>query len=422
MFANFLPKKSVGSAVCFLCAMGLLLPSTAQAGFDWTPPPVPAAAPSVAPAPQVDGPLTPEPDAPPVPVGAVESAPVQRHPVPLEVNNSKDAPAPMVAPTAEKVAEKATPAPAAAEPLPTPEPTPTATATPEPAPAPAPTPVAAAKPVVAPTSAYVGEPVVEGFGKDIPLVIALRDIVPAKYAYAFSPKDIAGTKISWRGGKPWQDVLKAALDTVDFGMQVTDTQVLIYAKQYKSDAAPTSPTSKAPSAPPQPPAAPVAEAKPEPESAPVSYPAESAATTSEATSDPLPLTETQSADTKPSQPQTAEEQEAAMKAATPVTPAPTVESDKPLVTSAMDLNATRKWQARPGTTLRQTLEAWAKDTNVELNWSTPYDYPINNAFYFDGKFTQAVDSLLSSYGGENPSPKGRLYPNLPEGPSVLMIN
>jgi len=94
----------------------------------------------------------------------------------------------------------------------------------------------------------------------------------------------------------------------------------------------------------------------------------------------------------------------------------------PIYKTAVDMKNIQKWQARPGTTLRKTLETWAKDSKVELNWSTPYDYPINSAFYFEGGFAEAVQSLLSSYGGESPSPKGRLYPNLPEGPSVLMIN
>ena len=411
MFANFLPKESVGSVFCFLCVMGAIgvfTPSTAQAGFDWTPPPAPAKAPSAnAPAaPSVEGPLTPEPDALPVPVGPVETAPVSRHPAPLAEPLVVDNKAPV--PTAEKIDEK--PAPIEAETAITaPQPEPIVTPNPEPVAAPAPAPIPAQMPTpapVAPTKSVtvpVAHDVVDGFGKDIPLAMALRDIVPAKYAYAFSPKDIAGTKISWRGGKPWQDVLKSALEPLDFDMQVNDTQILIYAKQYKAPTATPTPaaTTQAPSAPPQ---------SPEPiapdDSDTIVVPQPKSAPTTTASADPLPLVDGQ---------QSAQQQEMAVKSASPA-------NDKALVASAMDLNATRKWQARPGTTLRQTLEAWSKDTNVELNWSTPYDYPINNAFYFDGKFTQAVDSLLSSYGGENPSPKGRLYPNLPEGPSVLMIN
>jgi hypothetical protein len=100
-----------------------------------------------------------------------------------------------------------------------------------------------------------------------------------------------------------------------------------------------------------------------------------------------------------------------------VAPAPK-KADMPVV----DLTVKRQWNVRPGTTLRGALEQWSKDADVVLNWSTAYDYPIANAFYFEGTFGEAVDAILSSYGSEHPAPKGRLYPNLPDGPSVLMIN
>lgn len=53
--------------------------------------------------------------------------------------------------------------------------------------------------------------VIEGFGNDMPLALALRQIVPARYAFNFGEGVNAGTKVSWEGGKPWNDVLDAAL-------------------------------------------------------------------------------------------------------------------------------------------------------------------------------------------------------------------
>lgn len=375
MFMNLLPKESVGSIFRVLLVVGCLTPSLAHAGFDWTPPPSAPSAQHTAPVAQEAlpaGPLTPEPDALPVPVGNVEAAPVPKN-EPLNVTNQP-------APVAEKIDEQPTPSAdvlPAPTPAPAPEPTPVVKPTPTPLPAPVPTPASA--------------DVVEGFGKDIPLVIALRDIAPAKYAYAFSPREIAGTKISWRGGKVWQDVLKDALAPHGLDLSVSDNQIVIFAKPNSTAAATAAPKSAVPE--------PIMSV-PEPSETLVANRPDNAP---EANAEPLPLVGAQDA-------------QAQEKLAAPTTDA------KPPVMTAMDMQSARKWQARPGTTLRQTLEAWTKDSNVELNWSTPYDYPINNAFYFEGPFPQAVDSLLSSYGGENPSPKGRLYPNLPEGPSVLMIN
>ena len=88
----------------------------------------------------------------------------------------------------------------------------------------------------------------------------------------------------------------------------------------------------------------------------------------------------------------------------------------------IDLSAVKSWEARPGMTLRSTLESWSKTANVELSWSTAYDYPVNTAFHFNGTFHQAIDALIASYHTENPAPKGFLYPNLPKGPSVLLVN
>jgi Toxin co-regulated pilus biosynthesis protein Q len=353
MFVKSVPKKTIGSLFCFVCLMALLSPTSAQAGFGWTPAPETVAPQqpatptpdNTAPA-NVSGPLTPEPDSQlPVPVGNVESAPVEQPkptPEPLVVDNN-----PMSAPIDEKPpVETAKPAPVV--------------------------------PILAPNTPVVGDDVVEGFGKDIPLAMALHDIVPAKYAYAFSPSDIAGSKISWRGGKPWLDVLKDALAPYNFDVTVTDNQIIIFTKQ-----APIAPA-PAPSAP-----------KPQPVSS----------------ADPLPLTEAET---------------------TPAAPAPTMVARLPAEViaanaestykSAINLEQKQRWEARLGTTLRQTIESWSKTAQVELNWSTPYDYPINSAFYFDGSFAEAVNSILSSYGKENTPPKARLYPNLPEGPSVLMVN
>jgi hypothetical protein len=50
-----------------------------------------------------------------------------------------------------------------------------------------------------------------GFGKEMPLALALRQIVPASYAFSFDPKVNIGTRVSWQGGEAWNVVLKKAL-------------------------------------------------------------------------------------------------------------------------------------------------------------------------------------------------------------------
>lgn len=49
--------------------------------------------------------------------------------------------------------------------------------------------------------------VVQGFGRDVPLVLALQQIVPANYRYSFDPGINPGMRVSWTGGQPWKNVV-----------------------------------------------------------------------------------------------------------------------------------------------------------------------------------------------------------------------
>ncbi|HNS44648.1 MAG TPA: TcpQ domain-containing protein, partial [Alphaproteobacteria bacterium] len=361
-------SKRIFSAILCVSAFALIAPD-AHAGFDWTPPPRQKeemhslkATPE---APADAGPLTPDPDAVvPVPVENVQTQtlpttqaipPVEAQPAPV-----MEAPAPA----------ETSPTPLSFEPLHKQlEEQPQA----QPVPAPAPTPVA---PVVneAPQPA-----VLEGFGSDISLALALRDIVPSGYAYAFKNSSDAGLKVSWSGGKVWQDVLSDALAPHKLVFAIVDNAVYIYPveEQAQSQSAPV-PVMETPA------------------------PAETSADTSAA-----PVM-----DIKAPKEQV-------------VPPIQIVEQPKKAVESpavpVMNTTLTREWAARPGTTLRQTIEDWGKIASVETEWRSPYDYPIDNPFSFNGTFDKAVESILSQYSAEKQPPRGRLYTNLPTGPSVLMV-
>jgi hypothetical protein len=46
-----------------------------------------------------------------------------------------------------------------------------------------------------------------GFGSDMPLAMALRQVVPAEYSFSFGQNVNPGERVSWNGGKPWNDVV-----------------------------------------------------------------------------------------------------------------------------------------------------------------------------------------------------------------------
>lgn len=70
-------------------------------------------------------------------------------------------------------------------------------------------------------------PVLNGFGSDLPLVIALQQIVPPGYQYSFANGVNPGVSVSWQGGKPWQQVLGDTLDKQNLGYRIQNNTVVI---------------------------------------------------------------------------------------------------------------------------------------------------------------------------------------------------
>lgn len=189
---------------------------------------------------------------------------------------------------------------------------------------------------------------IEGFGRQIPLSIALKQIVPAQYVYKFNAGVTPKTKVSWQGGDTWVNVLNEMLDQADLSGTLNNNVIEI------SKGAGSLVTLPAPRT----------VLKPTSETA-------------------LLGGETRG--------------------------------------SIVDLQTRKTWSARSGMSLRDALQSWARQAGVRLEWQSNFNYPVGAVFNFEGTFDQAVDSLLSLYGDDQNPPKGKLYPNQPTGPSVLVI-
>lgn len=188
---------------------------------------------------------------------------------------------------------------------------------------------------------------VEGFGKDIPLAVAMRQVVPPAYSLSFAPGLDQGKPVSWNGGRPWTDVVNDMLNNRKLHANLNGNTILI---SEGMGAALTLPASEAPA-----------------------MVGENIAWL----------------------------------------------QDSPA--GIIDMTRQSKWEAAAGQSLHDTLESWSRKANVELAWQGGRDLPISSAFTYEGTFDQAVDSLLSLYSGGANEPMGKLYPNLPQGPSVLVI-
>lgn len=197
---NLLKKAVLLSGVAIIA-----FAATAHAGFEWKGP-LGAPAPAAEAAPvdtQPNDDLTPvtswekpadEPAAMPAPV---TSAPMTSAPVKMSPSIVDEVPAPVTA-------------------------APASTWTP-------PANDVAAAPVV---SEPAGD-VLSGFGSDVPLVIALQQIVPPGYQYSFAAGVNPGVSVSWEGGKSWQQVLADTLASHGLGFRLKDNAVVI--GNYASD-------------------------------------------------------------------------------------------------------------------------------------------------------------------------------------------
>lgn len=68
---------------------------------------------------------------------------------------------------------------------------------------------------------------VQGFGRQVPLVMALQQIVPPNYRYSFGPGVAAGQRINWNGGKPWKDVVADVARNNDLNVEIVSNVVAL---------------------------------------------------------------------------------------------------------------------------------------------------------------------------------------------------
>lgn len=331
--------------------------------------------------------------------------------------------------------------------------------------------------VAAPVAVEPASDVLTGFGSDVPLVIALQQVVPAGYQYSFAAGVNPGVSVSWQGGKSWQGVLADMLASQGLGYRIQNSAVIVgnYAspEQTQQSAAPAAPeasdaslgmtavpsdnasapadtapvaiTSPAPGA-----AAPVQStvvsekpvtihrekrssllerlgwtqgtkqetvenvAVPAPATpAPAAAPAD---TSMSADPVPAPVAESPAVSNEPQQ----------LAAATP--PARSA-ADAAMASSATEVGATTataapamngSWKGAKGQTLRDVLKTWSDQAGVELYWSIDYDYRLSDDVATTGNYEQAVGGLLDKFASVRPQPYGQLHQSA-SGPRVLVV-
>lgn len=257
------------------------------------------------------------------------------------------------------------------------------------------------------------EDVVRGFADNIPLSVALRQVLPQDVGFSVAQDVSLGTLVSWKGGAPWREVMKRMLSPVGLTIKEQDHLVQVVRAtgvQFTGSADDASPASSlsvstggssvdisvGSSAQKEsvnlPPASASSRGIPDRNAPGGVAPGYLAPPTSLISSSSAPAT-------KPE-----------------VSPLP-VSMHSPYVMS----NTVDAWTANKGDTLQKVLETWARRANVELSWQAEFDFPMQASASFTGSFEVAVRSLLMGFQDAQPQPVGYLYNNQAAGQTVLVV-
>ena len=221
-----------------------------------------------------------------------------------------------------------------------------------------------------PTAPSVDNSTVAGFAKSIPLAVAMRQVLPAGYAFSIDQDVDMGTLVSYQGGRPWRDTLRDMLKPAGLVMREDAQMVSIGFGHTKSAKAANANT--------------VYQAGMEPKT--LSYAGQAPTPVADAVITPIP--------------------EDAIKFEAP---------------KSNDTAVTEVWSAERGQHLRKILEEWSRRANVEFDWLSEYDYPLQASVSFSGGFEGAVRTLLTGFESAHPQPVAELHSNANIGQMVLVV-
>lgn len=221
--------------------------------------------------------------------------------------------------------------------------------------------------LLAPVAATSASPdVVHGFAKQVPLAVALRQILPAGYGFSVDPDVDLGVLISFQGGKPWRETLRDALEPPGLVMHEQGQMVSV-------GRAGAMTLTQAP-----------------PMAAPMSI-----------TPRPAPRMVEMNSNVG----------------------GPIVAPSAVAMPQPMDAGGpvAEQWRADRGDNLHKIMEAWAARAHVELNWVAEYDYPLQASYNYTGTFEDAVRNLLTGFEDAHPQPIAELHANPGLGQKVLVV-
>lgn len=249
------------------------------------------------------------------------------------------------------------------------------------------------------------KPVLEGFGSDMPLALALQQIVPADYVTAFESGVNVGQTVSWDGGKPWDQVINDMLAPLQLQAVIVNKTVHVRSPGgwREGNASPAADKNNLRRANIKDPGekseqqtenalANIATASGGPEK--ITSTEDRAVSKAEpAETETLPTPEQLNAETPDAAP-------AATPAAAQEVQQNVEKPAQPLLASTTEIDSAKTpanpWEAKAGESLRDILTRWSEQAGVELIWMASYDYKIKQDVALKDDFTNAVESVIAT--------------------------
>lgn len=290
-----------------------------------------------------------------------------------------------------------------------------------------------------------------GFGKEMPLALAVQQIIPVGYAYSFSKSVNPGQAVSWNGGRTWNVVLQETLEPLGLEARISGNTIVIVqeisplaamatnvAQQPESISAENTQTEtvqvaadvNAVSA--IEPASGVEGAEktaprlldtsimPAEQQVKIDGTAVQNTATRHTISDPgeSPSQQPQ-AEVIPLSPKsevTAEGVAAPIEATTAslqpkandvLVIVPEIKTEEERISAPVDMNAGQSWTASKGESVKKVLYSWGRKANMEVIWEAAYDYTLEQDFMVSGSLKQAVSELVQSASAQGSAPTVR---------------
>lgn len=223
--------------------------------------------------------------------------------------------------------------------------------------------------------------VVMGFGKDMPLALALQQIIPSDYAYSFSSGVNPGLRVNWNGGKSWDIVLEETLSTLDLNAYYDDKKVIIHSAA-QSEPSKTSSLLKD-----------ELEDIINVEPAAGTESVDTQGNLSDSVSKPLSTKRMNIQDPGETEMLDSAESETKIEMSVDTT-SESVSVGLPEEES--NTGGKNVWSARKGESLKDTLYIWSEKSNMQIIWEASYDYTLEKDFEFMGSPQKAFEYLLQS--------------------------